>query len=531
MPADVIRTTNMMTDLRRRRLLASLAASAALPALLSALPLPARAQGDSFTYDLLTERMRLAAQSEPPQPERIDAFLADVDYDGYQLIRFRPDRSRWQDEPVAFRLQAFHLGWLFDQPVHMNELAGGQARPMSFSTADFEYGGALAGQVPPDAEMAGVAGFRLLTPLNRADTFDELVAFLGASYFRALGRGNVYGLSARGLAVNTAMPQGEEFPRFTEFWAEHPEPGADSVTILAALESPSITGAYRFRVTPGETTQIEVTARLFPRADIALMGIAPLTSMFLFGGADPGTFEDFRAAVHDSEYLVVNTEDGDTWVRALNNPPRLGNAFLACTNPLSFGLVQRNRDFDDYLDAQAHYERRPSLMVERIGDWGGGHIQLVEIPSDLEGNDNIVAYWVPEAPVRQGEALEMSYRLHWGIRPPGDASDSLARVLRTRVGHGGVAGAPAQTDRRKFVIDFEGGLLAELSDDEGVSAQVSVARGEVVEAIASRIPDSDVWRLVLEVRGEAQSAVELRATLFGFGRALTETWLNQWVTE
>jgi glucans biosynthesis protein len=376
-----------------------------------------------------------------------------------------------------------------------------------------------------------VAGFRLMAPLNRADKFDEVAAFLGASYFRALGRGNLYGLSARGLAVNTGFPDGEEFPRFTDFWLERPAPGAASVTLYAALRSESLTGAYRFVLTPGETTVVDVTARLFFRSDIGQLGIAPLTSMFLFGGADQGPFDDYRPAVHDSEALVVNLASGETLFRPLSNPPRLAGSYFAVENPVSFGLVQRERDFENYLDAQAHYGERPSLMIEPLGQWGRGTVRLMEIPSDLEGNDNIVAYWIPETPARAGGQLELSYRQHWGMTPPGDGSSQRARVLRTRAGKGGVSGVKSKTDRRKFVIDFGGGLLGELPEGAEVTPDVSALRGEIVETVLARIPGTDTWRLVIEARGEPGSSVELKAALAGYGRALSETWVYQWVKE
>lgn len=502
----------------------------------AAVEAPVAAEPQPFSFDWLTERMRTASQSEPPAPEQIEGFLADLTYDGYQRIAYRQDRSRWEDTGSNFRVQAFHLGWLFEEPVHIYEVNEGLALPMTFTTADFEYRGDLEGQVPADAPMPGVAGFRLNTALNRADIRDELISFLGASYFRALGQGNVYGLSARGLAVNTALSGAEEFPRFTDFWLERPTPGQADVVVYAALESASVTGAYRFRIKPGSTTEVEVLARLFLRRDVEQLGVAPLTSMFLFGGADPDETRDFRAAVHDSEYLVMNTVDGATSVRALNNPPRLGTSYMAVPSPASFGLVQRSRSFDDYLDAEAHYERRPSLMVEPIGDWGRGSVRLIEIPSNFEGNDNIVAYWVPDQPTNAGAALEVSYRLLWGMDPRGAASTERARVLRTRSGIAGVAGADVDPNMRKFVIDFEGGLLSELPAGNDVApteieAQVSAGNGEIVESVLSKISGTSIWRLVLEVRAPAGAVVELRASLAGYGRTLSETWLYQWVRE
>ncbi|OLS50997.1 glucan biosynthesis protein [Rhodovulum sulfidophilum] len=538
----------------RRRLLAALAGSAAVAAL--GLPGHAAAQDAApeaepsapapevapeavpepapepvpFSFDVLSDRMQ-ALSKEPYKAAALpDGPLSGLDYDAYRAIRFRPDHSRWADEGTFFRLQAFHPGWLYKEPVEIYEMVDGLAELMHFSAADFEYDGKAADLVPADFEMPGVAGFRLHAPFNRADTFDEVVVFQGASYFRALGRGNVYGLSARGLAVNTASGKTEEFPRFSAFWLERPAPGATSMTIYAALDSKSLTGAYRFIVTPGANTVMDVTARLFMRENVDQLGIAPLTSMFLLGDNDRGDFDDFRHSVHDSEMLIMNTRDGETCVRPLNNPPRLASSYLAAQDPVSFGLIQRNRSFDDYLDAGAHYERRPSLMVEPVGNWGRGTVRLVEIPSDLEANDNIVAFWVPEQRARKGDAMEYDYRLHWGTNPPG-AVGTRAHVVRTLVGRGGVAGAAGSPGLRKFVVDFEGGTLGELPDDADVTAEVYASTGRMEKPVFSRIPDTNTWRLVVDITADTGALVELKAEITGYGQNLTETWLYQWINE
>jgi len=491
-------------------------------------PPPADPAPAPFSFDALTEQMRQASQQPYRSLKPYKGALAELDYDDYRKIRFRPDHARWQDPDLFFRLHAFHPGWLFKQPVELYEVVDGTATRMAFSAADFEYDGDLAGKFPPEFELPGEAGFRLHAPVNRADIYDEVVAFLGASYFRALGRGNVYGLSARGLAVNTASGRDEEFPQFTAFWLERPAVQSPQLTVYASLDSPSVTGAYRFVITPGENTVVDVTMRLFLRKDVQQLGVAPLTSMFLLGDSDPGDFDDFRPCVHDSEALILNSRGGDTMLRPLNNPPQLAASYFTMENPASFGLIQRNRDFDDYLDAGAQYERRPSLMIEPLGDWGKGTVRLVEIPSDLETNDNIVAFWVPETPARQGDALEFAYRQSWGMSPPG-ATSERAQILRTRVGKGGVAGVEGETDRRKFVIDFAGGTLGELPEDADVEANVTASTGKIAETVLSKIPGTGVWRLVAEVSADAGAIVELRANVSGYGRVLTETWLYQWI--
>ncbi|WP_417721965.1 glucan biosynthesis protein [Salipiger sp.] len=513
------------TGLTRRQALGSVAACILLG---QAGSLSAQdAQGTPFSFDALTTEMRRRAGEDHKVPDPVESPLPELDYDDYRHIQFRPASARWQGGAAPFQLHAYHLGWLFKEPVKLFEVDDGRAVPMPFSTDDFRYGGDIS--VPEHVDLPGVAGFRLNAPLNAPDRYDEVVSFLGASYFRALGKHNVYGLSARGLAVNTATGGDEEFPRFSAFWLEKPAEGADQVVFYAALESPSVTGAYRFVLVPGEVTRIDVTARLFFRRDVAQIGIAPLTSMYLFGPNDEGGFDDYRRAVHDSEYLVLQS-GGEAFVRPLNNPSRLANSYVGANGPNSFGLVQRSRDFGDYLDAGAHYERRPSLVVEPVGNWGRGNVRLIEIPSDLEANDNIVAFWVPEAEVSAGDALEFDYRLHWGMLPPG-SRPKTARVLRTLAGKGGVAGVEQDNGRQKFVIDFEGGALPELTAASEVVPRVKAGGGEVAEVVLARIEGSDTWRLVIEVAADSGAVVELRAALFEQDRRLSETWLYQWIVE
>jgi len=494
----------------------------------SAAPTDAAAQ--QFSFDVLTDQMRALA-TQPlvtaPPPE---GFLGDLTYDEYRLIRFRDDHARWNEPDSNFRLAAFHMGWLFPEPVRIYEVANGEAAEMRFSTDDFEYLNELAERVPEHASLPGVAGFRLNYPLNRPDKLDELASFVGASYFRALGRNSAYGLSARGLALNTATSQGEEFPRFSNFYMERGPAGSETLTVYATLEGPSVTGAYRFVIRPGGTTTMDVTARLFFRKDVEELGIAPLTSMFLFSEKNRSKFDDFRPNVHDSEGLRIVRADGDVIWRPLNNPPKLSGSYFAEVSPKSFGLFQRDRDFQSYQDTGARYERRPSLEVEMLGDWGKGAVRLVEIPSDLEANDNIVAYWVPEMKAKAGDSLEFSYRLHWGDLTHDD-SEALAFVYETRAGHGGVSGVEAQKGTRKFVVDFKGGLVGRLDGEAAVEPVVTVANAELLGATIEKIPDSDIWRLAIDLSADEGAVVELSAHLAGYDRRLTELWLYQWVSE
>lgn len=493
--------------------------------------MPAADGSQPFSFDLLTDEMRRKAGEDYSEPEKVGGFLSELNYDLYRLIRFNPSKARFADvERTHFQLQAFHLGWLFANPITLMEVDGERAKPMTFTTEDFLYQREAQGKLPAEWELPGVAGFRLHSPLNRPDILDELVAFQGASYFRALGRGSTYGLSARGLAINTGTSEPEEFPVFTKFYIERPAPGGNTINVYALMDSPSLTGAYRFVITPGEATTMEVTARLFLRSDVRELGVAPLTSMYLYGERNRDQFDDYRPKVHDSDGLMIEDRNGNCIWRALSNPSRLASSYFSETAPKSFGLFQRERDFDHYQDASANYEKRPSLKVEPLGDWGKGMVRLVEIPSDLEINDNIVAFWIPERDGKAGDALEFSYRLSWGDLPPAE-DGNLAYVAASRAGAGGVSGVENQDDTRKFVVDFKGGPLRSLpgSEADHIKPVATIVNGKIEHETLTPIPEEGIWRFVMDVSAESGATVELTARLEGYEQKLSETWAYQWI--
>ncbi len=517
----------------RRRLLGSAAAfglSMALAPMVRAEPNTGApmAEGEPFSFDLLTEAMKKRAEQSDPGPYRPQLLLDGLDYDGYRNIAFRPEAARWNEKTDEFRLQAFHRGWLFPDAVAMFDVSSGTAKPFSFTSDDFEYREQLEGRLEPGTPMPGVAGWRMLSRLNTADRFDELVAFLGASYFRALGQGSVYGASARGLAIDTATGRAEEFPRFSAFYLERPAPGVETVIINAALDSRRVTGAYRFVITPGAVTQMEVTARLFFRETVEELGIAPLTSMFLFDRTTPGRFHDYRPQVHDSNGLGIRGQDGRRIWRTLANPPRLGQSWISASSMQSFGLYQRDRQFDEYSDAEARYEKRPSIEVQPLNDWGTGYIRLIEIPTEQEATDNIVAYWRPADPAQAGSSKEYRYRMLWGDLA-GQNDEKLAYVVSTASGEAGVSGSKNEEGGRKFVVDFKGGRLDGVTETDSVQPKVAVNGGQADTPALRRIEGTGLWRLVFDVRPSGADPLELRAWLEGFDSVLSETWTYQWV--
>jgi glucans biosynthesis protein len=481
-------------------------------------PVPASA----FGFDEVAAQAQRQAQKPYRPPSRLaPTQLQALNYDQYRDIRFRTDRALWGPQQLPFEIMFFHLGGEFQiQPVRMNEITDRGARHIPYDSTDFNYGkNTLSPQAWGDL---GFAGFRAHYPLNTGEYKDEVAVFQGASYFRALGTGQRYGLSARGLAIDTVGGQAEEFPRFTEFWFVKPAAEGKTLRVYALLDSPRASGAYQFDIHPGDDTVIEVRSRLFLRAGVATLGIAPLTSMFFFGENQPHR-TDFRPEVHDSDGLMVATGSGEWIWRPLINPKQTLTTSFSMQELHGFGLMQRDRSFVSYEDSEARYELRPSAWIEPVGAWGAGRVELVQLNTPDETNDNIVAYWVPAKLPAMGQPLELSYRLHWQgtqmQRPPG------AWVMQTRVGRGYYKLAD---DEQQFVVDFFGPSLAALPADAAVKAVVTApSNGEILESNAYRVEATGLWRMAVRVKQlRPTEPTELRGFLQSDNNVLTETWSN-----
>lgn len=482
---------------------------------------PAFGAAEPFSFDMLVARAQAMAHT-PFQPFVVkNPELYDkIDYDAHWRIRFRPETTvRAGDMPVQF----FHLGTYFRAPVGMHIVENGQSRAVTYDARFFD--------MPADSPAraiegeAGFAGFRLMRP----DLKTDWISFLGGAYFRTDGALHQYGLSARGIAIDSGMSTPEEFPRFTDFWIEKPqEPGAD-VVIYALLDGPSVAGAYRMRISnaEGKGQVMEIASRLFFRGPVERLGIGPLTSMFWYSEANRVLGFDWRPEVHDTDGLEMITGSGEQIWRPLNNPPRVVTSSFLDRDPKGFGLIQRDRDFENYEDDGVFYDKRPAVWVEPMGSWGAGAVQLVEIPTDDEIYDNIVAFWNPEKKPQAGDAMAFDYRLYWGVDAP--VNSPLARTVATRIGAGGVPGQPRPEGALKIVLDFEGPGVKGLGQQDGVTPEVSVPPGvELKQAYALPVVGTDRWRLIFDIATPpGTETVDLRAYLSRDGQPLTETWLGQ----
>ncbi|MVF13152.1 glucan biosynthesis protein [Ketobacter sp. MCCC 1A13808] len=489
---------------------------------------PAPAQPQPALLDQITARAKALAATDYVVPEEtLPAPFANMSYSQYRSIRFRPEAALFRDES-AFEIQMFHPGFLYKQPVKLNVVdPNKQVSEVGYDAHQFEFGKPSAGLANNDFHHTGYAGYRIHYPLNSAEYKDELLVFQGASYFRVVGGGQIYGISARGLAINTGEPGGEEFPRFTEFWIEKPAPQATSMTILALLDSPSVTGVYQFTLKPNATVIVDVEAKLFARTDVTKLGIAPLTSMFYFGENKTRHFDDFRPEVHDSDGMQVLTQGGEWIWRPLTNPKKLQITSSVSPNVKGFGLFQRDRQFESYLDSEAHYDQRPSLWVEPTGEWGEGRVELVEIPTDSETNDNIVAYWVPKQQLKAGQELEIRYRLKTAdsVMP----EQLTAQVVRTRVGRAGSGGNNSpDTSLRQFVVDFAGGDLTKVAAGLPMEARLEVSSGNFRDLTVLKLQDGKTWRVAFKLAPEEDRTVDMRLQLLLRGQPLSEVWNYVW---
>ncbi|MBU6471543.1 MAG: glucan biosynthesis protein [Alphaproteobacteria bacterium] len=476
-----------------------------------------------FSYARLRAHAKAMARSAyraavPPAA----ALVQGVDFDVSQKIRFRPEDALWHGKAGHLPIAFFHLTKFNNLPVAVNAVQGGEARRVLYRPGYFDYGATGFAQKLP--ANLGFSGFRVM---DGADAQTDWLAFQGASYFRSAGQQGQYGASARGIAVDTAMATREEFPRFTEFWIDETPSHDEAVTIYALLDGPSITGAYRFVARRAVGVVIDVQADLFLREDVRRLGVAPLTSMYWYSDSNYWQRTDWRPAIHDSDGLALWTGKGERIWRPLNDPPSVQVNTFVDTNPKGFGLMQRDRNFAHYLDDGAFYNRRPSIWVEPLAPWGEGGVQLVEIPTDDEIHDNIVAYWLPKAPANKGTEMSLSYRLYWQDYQPHPPAD-IAEVIATRVGRGGVPGQPVPHDKRKFVVDFEGGTLATMAPRYDITPVVSLSRGKVDHAYVIKVVGTSTWRAFFDVAVNGTLPLDMRCYLRLGDRTLSETWLYQY---
>lgn len=482
-----------------------------------AIAAPAQTQAPDLR-NLVTDTAAKLATTPYRAPPTV-ATAAAIDYTRYLGIRVKPGREIWAERGLDFQLHPMPLGSLFLTPVELNVVDHGKITPLA-GKADLYQHSLPPELLPPNGDL-GISGFRVTAPLNKPGTMDEVLVFQGASYFRALSKGHVYGLSARALSIAAGQDGPEEFPNLTRFWVETPS-APDMLIVHALLDSPSVTGAYTFTLRPGATTAIDVDSVLYPRRDLEKVGIAPLSSMFFYAVGDGSRHaRDYRPEVHDSDGLLIENGRGERIWRPLRNPGLLRASSFADDGLRGFGLMQRERRFELYHDLEANYHKRPSAWIEPVGTWGPGAVELFEIPTDGEHHDNIVAQWRPAEPMRAGRSYAFRYRISWPDHAPAGAGDYV-RWTRSGPAVNALAGDGAQ----RFVIEFA--TKNSIRSDDIPQATVTASAGTVSAVTVEPSPETRGLRLSFLYHPSDQGVAELRAEISEPGHRRAETWLYQW---
>lgn len=481
----------------------------------------AASDGVAFSEEwLFRQAENLARQPFEAPRLSLPSELADLDRRQYEAIRYRPEASVWRNENSNFNLRFFHTGFQYKTPVAIYLIEGDRARRFPYSVSQFAFGEPL--NAPPSDSQAGFSGIDVLGPIDDPGEKASFLTFQGASFFRAIASDQVFGAVARAISVNTAQPQGEEFPVFRSLWIRKPAPRERSITIYALLDGPSLAGAYKFDVEPGRSTIIDVTCSLFPRRDLGHVGIAPVNSMYFFGTADASRPDDYRPNVHSSEGLRIwNASDEWIW-RPLINPEQLQYSVFLDRTPKGFGLMQRKRAFQDFEDITAQFDDRPSLWITPRHDWGDGAVDLIEVPSSSEIYNNIIAFWRPRRPLQAGARHDFRYRLTWGWGPPFRSPQFI--VSQTRTGQGG------SDDRRVFAVDFISERSCDNCNLPSIMADVRAGEGEIADVSVRYNPAIGGQRVNFEFRPGAQSQTDLRCQLKRDDQVISETWVYRWTS-
>ncbi len=495
-------------------------AHAASPGLKFGAPAP-------FSYDQLKRRAAALAQKPyepPPMPD--PTILKTMDYDVARNTTFDPDLALYAGGPYPVTFLA--VGQIFLKTVRMHVVEGPDAREILYQPYYFRHGANNPlGKLPN--EPSPMAGLEIGQAFDKPGLkgHEGWARFIGASYFRAVGESNQFGLSARGLAQNTGVANPEEFPDFTHLWIEEGAKDGDPVHVFALLDGPSVAGAYRFVMHRDAAVTMDISCDLHLRKPIERLGIAPLTSMYWYSETLKPLAEDWRPEIHDSDGVAIWTGSGEHLWRPLNSPKNLMISSFFDQSPRGFGLMQRDKVYDHYLDG-VYYEKRPCGWVEPLGKWGAGSVQLVEIPTNNEIYDNIVLFWVPKEPTQAGQTLHYDYRLHWCDKDP--FPGALALCVATRLGQGAIQGAPRSKTLRKFVVEFEGAILKPRNDEHPPEPVLTAARGTISNIVTEASPDGNdaLWRVQFDLDAQGTEPVELRCFLRFAGEALTETWAYQY---
>lgn len=507
---------------RRQMLLAGVAAGIALPAAAQeARPQENGASQGVFTDGATFDRNKLVAFARElakrpysaPNPGMPEGF-ANLNFESYITIRNRRERAIWVDNPRGFLIEPLHRGFIFQAPVLLSVIENGAVRRIVYSASRYDFGKLAA--PPANIGDIGFSGFRVLSTMGEGAP-REIALVQGASFLRAIARGQTFGATSRALSLKTADPRGEEFPFFRAFWIEQPSRD-DTLVVHALLDSESTCGVFSMTFRVGDVTLIDTEATILPRVALDNFGIAGMQATYLFGLTDRRIADDYRPQVNEAQGVQMIAGNGEWLWRPLANPRQLQISAFSTEAPKGFGLVMRDRDFNAYQDMDSRFELRPTLWMEPIGDWGAGTLQLVEIPSDNEIHDNIIVQWRPKEPLQPGSEFSYAYRQQWLWATP--ERPDLAQVSGTRLGRG-----PQR--RRRFLVDFAGDKLTSQPVAD-ITAAIWASNNGVKDHKIMPGGNGLPFRVIFDLDTGNENLIELRLALMNGNTQISETWLYRW---
>jgi glucans biosynthesis protein len=511
--------TNTMADRQRREFLqlavggalaASLAPSGSTPGAAEPLGQPVPFSADTVL------KMAVELASKPfkaPEAPPLPGVFSGLTFEQYAAIRRVPGTAIWSDQKLGFSLEPLHRGFVYTTPIGINIVENGMAEKVIYDAANFDFGPL---KPPPALSGLGFSGLRILKSSDQG--FEDVAIFQGATFYRSRAHAQPFGLTARGLAIRTGDEPGEEFPLFREFWIEKPNPATNTLTIQALLDSASITGAFRFTLRPSDTTIIDTEMTLIARTAADKLGVGAMAAAYLFSPLDHRRPDDVRAAAYESTGLQILTGKGEWLWRPVSNRETLQISAFTDANPRGFGLLQRSRSFDAFYDDETHWELKPSLWIEPIGDWAEGDLHLLEIPADSEANENIVAQWRPKAGMKAATILSVAFRQFWCWSPP--SKPPLASCVSSRRGKVG--------DRQRFAVEMAGDMFSDPAKAAAATADVQAAPGKIVSVRLFPYKDRHSVRVVFDLDPGSETYSELRLTLRVDNQPASETWLYRW---
>lgn len=484
-----------------------------------------------FTFETLVSMARNSARCE--YKERVTPLpksLQNLDYSQYNLMRYNIDSDLWANDDLPFRVSFFPLGTtLYSLPVEIYEIDNETLiSKVPFSPKFFQYEDQvkfIKDQMPEDA---GYAGFKLRYKPKGSSYPDEFAAFLGNSYFRIICDGSSYGLSNRGLAINTGVENvPEEFPAFEKFYLVKPSKGDESIIIYAFLNGRSVTGAYSFKITPGTEASVDVKSVLFLRNKVNLLCLAPITSMFWFTLGEPDNFYDYRPSVHNSEGLVLSDGKNDIYEPLTNYPfHKMINDDISCDSLRYFGLVQRDREYNRYMDPGVKYHLNPNCLIVPQNNWREGSLRLFVLPTLTEWMDNINLFWIPKTLPEPMEPINFDYKILYSLKEP---KNTLSFVKYTNLGQDLI-----NCKNTIFALSFaDKDAIIEKSKDIKIDLQVPsdviIASPPSIEKIIF----NDTWRVLFTLTIHKKLAYEdkpfiIKCTLKDNGKSISEEWYFLW---